>query len=589
MKYLSTLVRDLWNHFGYKLVYVLFIMISVGIIEGLSVTLLLPLLISLGLEEVASSGGGLIQKLFDINPSFFADWVGVTILIISVSVLQGLLVALQGWYVAKLTQRYMALWKMSLLQGFLGAEWQYLAKKNSGELISAITNETGRLQAATMSVFGIAATFVVGVAYLGYGLAISTSVTVLMVCCSIVLVVSLSGLYRMSAKAGRRIGPLMAIQQSLISEFIRGAKTVKAATMENRAARRVEAVVKDLEKEGAIAAYIPSLVRGSFESIGVIILLLLLISAVKLLGVPLADLLVVLALFVRLFPRLSSFQQYLHSLNAYAPSIDTLVSLKSEANIEREKNAKFAHCLPIPEEGPTELRFKGLSVSHEKRKVLGPINLSISLKGCTAIVGESGAGKSTLMASILRLYPYEGDILIDDIPINKLSLVKWRRCLGYVPQDPMYFHASIRDNLTIACPDASDEQLWDALKIASLKEFVDGLPRGCDTVIGDQGTRMSGGQLQRLGLARAILAQPRILLLDEATSALDSVTEELVLSNLVKMRRSMPIILVAHRPTTMRIADNILVLHEGRVSDTGGWSELIKRNKLFVKLSKGHG
>jgi len=184
----------------------------------------------------------------------------------------------------------------------------------------------------------------------------------------------------------------------------------------------------------------------------------------------------------------------------------------------------------------------------------------------TAVIGHSGAGKTTLIDLLMGLIrPEKGEILVDGRPLEGRFLFSFRRAVSYVPQDPFLFHASIRDNLRIAAPDASEDDMWEALRLSASEEFVRGLPLGLDTVVGDRGVRLSGGERQRIVLARALLRKPALLILDEATSALDAVNEDKIRQALDRLKGEMTIIVIAHRLSTIRNADHVIVLERGRV------------------------
>jgi ATP-binding cassette subfamily C protein len=583
VKDIALLLSDLWRHFRLRIVMLVVLMVVVGLVEGLAIAMLLPLLVKLGVENSEGTGGILADKLLALDSLLGGHWGGLVAVIVMVAVLQGILVVTQGWLMAKITQSYASVWKLRLMRAFLHAEWLYLAQRKSGQMISAITNETGRLQAAAMNCFGLATTMIVTAAYLAYGFAISPGVTAMVLVLASLLIISLAGLFRMSATAGRRIGPLMAEQQVLVGEFLQGVKAVKAATMEERAVLQVGRVISTLEQANRTAAFVPHIVRGVFESAGLIVLVMLLVVAVNSMDIPLASLLVVLALFIRLFPRLSGLQQYLHSLNAYAPSIRVLDEMAHDAESRSERmggedDAAVAVHLP------TRLRCERLSVSMGETRILNAIDLDIRVPGITAIVGGSGAGKSTLLAVLLRLVPAEGRLLLGDRSIHELPLTSWRKTIGFVPQEPILFHASIRENLSIAQPDSTLDEIIEATRRAQIHDFIRGLPDGYDTVVGDQGVRLSGGQRQRLGIARALLGNPKILLFDEPTSALDSVTESAVLDVLEVLRREVGIVLVAHRLSTVRSADTIAVLDRGSLAAIGNWTTLAATNPEFRKL-----
>lgn len=206
---------------------------------------------------------------------------------------------------------------------------------------------------------------------------------------------------------------------------------------------------------------------------------------------------------------------------------------------------------------------------------LEQVNIHIPANRMTAIVGPSGAGKSTLVDLLMGLMqPERGVILADGEPINGERLLRYRRAIGYVAQDPFLYNATIRDNLTMIKPDATEDELWEALEFASSAGFVRALPQGLDTLIGDRGIRLSGGERQRLVLARAMIRKPSILVLDEATSALDTENEKNIQEALARLKHSVTVIVIAHRLSTIRGADQILVIDGGRVVQQGGFSGL---------------
>ena len=204
----------------------------------------------------------------------------------------------------------------------------------------------------------------------------------------------------------------------------------------------------------------------------------------------------------------------------------------------------------------------------------------------TAVVGPSGAGKSTLIDMIMGLLqPERGHILIDNIPLSQSNLLSWRKSISYVPQDPFLFNGSIRENLLMIFPEATDEQIWEALEFAAAADFVRKLPQGLDTLVGDRGIRLSGGERQRIVLARAILRKPSILVLDEATSALDTENERKIQEAIEQLKGKMTIIVIAHRLSTISNADQVIVLDKGRIIQSGEFHQLAKEKKgMFSHL-----
>ena len=223
--------------------------------------------------------------------------------------------------------------------------------------------------------------------------------------------------------------------------------------------------------------------------------------------------------------------------------------------------------------------------AYPDKTILNKINLT-SKKGQTvALVGSSGAGKSTLADLIPRFHDASsGEVLIDGIDIKKYAIKDLRNLMGIVTQDPILFNESVKANIALGNLSASPESIIDAAKIANAHNFILNKEDGYDTQVGDRGSKLSGGERQRITIARAVLKNPPILILDEATSSLDTESEKWVqdaINNLMKDRTS---IVIAHRLSTVRHADEIIVLHEGKIAERGKHEDLIQQNGIYNKL-----
>ena len=212
------------------------------------------------------------------------------------------------------------------------------------------------------------------------------------------------------------------------------------------------------------------------------------------------------------------------------------------------------------------------------RPVLEAVNLSAAPGTILAIVGPTGSGKSTLMALLLRLYdPDEGEIQIDGVDIRRLRIASLRENIAIALQENILFGTTVRENIRYAVPEASDEQVREAARVAAAASFIEALPEGYDTLLGERGTKLSTGQRQRISIARALLKDTPILILDEPTAALDAVTELEVLRNLSDWGQDRAIFLITHRLSTIRRSDRILYLKDGRIVESGSHDELVAR------------
>jgi ATP-binding cassette subfamily B protein len=232
------------------------------------------------------------------------------------------------------------------------------------------------------------------------------------------------------------------------------------------------------------------------------------------------------------------------------------------------------------------VRLCDVTFTHDGRsRSVNGVALDVPAGGFVGICGPSGAGKSTVLRLLFRFYdPDSGRVEIDGQDIAHVTQESLREALGLVPQDVVLFNDTLRSNIVYGRPDASEEEIWQVLERAHLAAFVRGLPDGLDTRVGERGLKLSGGEKQRVGVARAILKNPAILVLDEATSALDSQTEKEVQAALADAARGRTTIAVAHRLSTIAGADRIFVLDDGRVAESGTHDELLARDGLYAAM-----
>jgi ATP-binding cassette, subfamily B, bacterial len=230
-------------------------------------------------------------------------------------------------------------------------------------------------------------------------------------------------------------------------------------------------------------------------------------------------------------------------------------------------------------------RYSGENGAAEAPWTIRDVDLVVPAGTRTAVVGETGAGKTTLGYLVARLYePQQGRITIDGVDIRNVSLASLAATVGVVSQETYLFHASVRENLRFARPEASDEEVEDAARTAQIHDLIASLPEGYDTVVGERGYRFSGGEKQRMAIARTVLRNPPVLVLDEATSSLDTQTESAVQAELERLSEGRTTITIAHRLSTVRDADQIIVIDGGVVAERGTHAELLERGGLYAAL-----
>ncbi len=234
--------------------------------------------------------------------------------------------------------------------------------------------------------------------------------------------------------------------------------------------------------------------------------------------------------------------------------------------------------------GPGKVRFEGVVFSYREdgRPVLDGIDLVLEPGKTVALIGQTGSGKTTLASLVPRFYDVgAGRVLVDGVDVRDLQLGSLRRQVGVIAQDPFLFSASVRENIAFGAPKATDEEVERAARLAQAHEFIVELPSGYDTPIGERGVTLSGGQRQRLAIARALITDPRVLVLDDATASVDATTEALIRTGLREAVRGRTTIVIAHRLSTIALADEIVVLEDGKIAARGDHEELLERSAIY--------
>jgi ABC-type multidrug transport system fused ATPase/permease subunit len=557
----------------------------VGISEGASVVLLLPLLNRVGV--VAASSPSLANTIIEKGLAFVgADGTGtILIIVIFIATLQMALSVALNWWSVGLARSYQAQRQLELFGAFMRAKWTFIIDRKAGEMTNAIVTESERLGRAFTICLSLLASGVVAIIYVLLAVFVAWQATLSLIAFAVAVGLAMTRLYKKSFRVGANVSPLNAQLQSSLDEQFGAAKFIKASVGLNRAAAQIEPLVRKLEQANAFSNAMPGTVRGVLEYIALIGLATILVLTSTGFGVAPANVVIVLALFGRLFPRMTAVQAHVHYLNGHVHAIEAINRLQTAAEDAVERQDSSIERLKI--DRPAALIVRNLQVRFGERVALDQINLTLPIPGLTAIVGRSGAGKSTLVHALLGLVDSSaGSIQLGPYELAAAPLGAWRRSIGYVPQETILFHASINDNLMLVNPAASDFDIKTAARRAHAMEFIESLPDGFDTVIGDQGVKLSGGQRQRLGIARALLMDPALLIMDEAMSALDTESEAQLLSTLEELHRHIGVLLVAHRLAAARTADVVCVFEAGRIVESGSWNELMSRKKRLYALAE---
>jgi ATP-binding cassette subfamily C protein len=574
---LTHYIKTLFQYAGIRAWISLGLMVFLGLTQGVGLLMLIPFLRLIGLGGGEGPGG-----LATYIGNAFA-WVGLPLTIPSILCVYVGIVAAHAMVTryrevlnTKIIYGFTQVLRNSLYQAFCRTEWLCFMRTRGSDITHVLTSDLQRVGFATQQLLQLAGTIIIAGVHIAVALIISVPMTLFALACGGGFLLVLRPFNRQSNIFGRRLRGSMNDMYSAVTEHLGGMKIAKSYSLEDQHEQNFRNITNGVTDQMVRFTRVNAATRMYYEVGAAAALAAFFFVAVEMAHMPAANLLLIVFLFARLLPRFSMIQQCVQRIANALPSF--------EAALEMEKRfEKMKEPLPMTTASPLKLNreilFSSVSFRYDKNSdiwALRNVDLVIPARGTTAIVGPSGAGKSTMADLILGLLsPEQGTISINGKPLTEELLHRWRRSVGYAPQDTFLFHDTIRANLLCALPDAKDSDLQLALRLAAADQFVSRIPEGLDAVVGDRGVRLSGGERQRIALARALLRKPSLLLLDEATSSIDTESERRIQEVIDKLRGELTMVIIAHRPSTIRRADRIIVLDHSRIVEKGKWQELM--------------
>lgn len=572
MPLFRVLLADLIRFGGRRLVLgIILAAIGAGF-EGAGIMLLLPLLAAAGVS------GGAATPLANLAtglglPALLILWVAVV-------AGQSLFTARREVALSRLNQDFILHLRRRLHQAVLSMEWVAFQTLRSSHVVSTLSSTATRVGQGLHNLVQFGASLLLVIAHSIIVLIVSPGATLLALAMGGVLVVAQVARLRGMFRHGTNIGNDIRQVHTELSDHLAAMKMAKSLNAERPLAAAFERQARRLGDSLVKSTGEWTRGRTRQKLAGAVLLAVTVWVAVGQFAIEGAQLLVLVAVFARLLPAISLMIQ---------SAFRVAETLPAYAEMEEMRNHCEAHAEPLPPLNAAapagSLRLSGIGFTWPGRNhpALDRIEMEIAENRTTALVGPSGAGKSTLADICLGLLtPDTGTIRIGDHLLCGPMRSAWRTQTALVPQDIFLFHDSVANNLRWANPAATENDLWQALDAAAAAELVKSLPQGLETVVGDRGVRLSGGERQRLALARALLRKPAFLVLDEATSHLDVGHERHIQDSLGRLHGKLTVLVIAHRLSTVRHADSIVVIENGRIAETGNWEQLTKRQGWFA-------
>ena len=460
----------------------------------------------------------------------------------------------------RIQQGYTKQMRMEIYNTLLSARWEYLVTSRSSEFLHRLGTQVQSVSAAANQMIALLHKLLTMVVYTGLMVAVNWQFTLMtFICASLVAVIIFPVRWSVRDAGERRLRGFQQIFR-LLSEHLGSLKMIKSSGHEWEFQEQLRDVSDELEEQQLRITRAGAIVSFA-NSIGLAIgFCIMLYFAVNWLEVPIANFFLLLLIMSRLMPQVAGLQQSIQQINYSLPAYkDIEETLKSGARMREVSLTQDQSRLGLKQ----SIEFSKVSFSYpgSQRAVIEQLDLNIPARQTLALIGPSGIGKTTVADLIVGLLPpTAGEICIDGKKLESKAIGQWRRSIAYVTQETYLFNDSIRNNLKWVSHEVSEDDLWRVINTAALRDCIEGLPNGLDSIIGDRGVRLSGGERQRLALARALLINPDLLVLDEATSALDDGNEKLVHQALVNLHGSLTVVIIAHREATIRHADAILNL-----------------------------
>ncbi|MCX5721248.1 MAG: ABC transporter ATP-binding protein [Nitrospirae bacterium] len=577
--------RGLIHRYPFRMWLIVSAGIASNLLEGVGLALLAPMFSLAGMETTGTPGPpskilGWFQQATQAV-GFSPTLGGVLIVLLAIFFLQSLVVILNERLVNSTRFQYAGFLRSTLYEAILTARWEFIAKQKTGILTNALTLDPIRAAAAFLNLMALVRECVAVLIYVSLALIFSWQMAV------VAVGIAGAGLYLFRARVakGQEYGAETTLAYARVQEEavekLASAKLVKGFGGVSDAADRFAKAVQALANVQIRDSRNRTMVGALYQPLTATLLLAGLYAALTVFKMPMSDIMVLLIIVFRLTPRVSDLQMTMHEILSLLPSVAHVADLTSLAQEHRERNGG------VPFHGIQQgFRVDDAWFAYEnKAPVLRGVTLEVRKGETIAIVGPSGSGKTTMIDLLMGfIRPTQGDVLVDGVPLHQLNVNDWHRQCGYVPQEVSLFNETIRENLLWGKPTATAEEVEAAVRLSHADEFIQRLPQGYETVVGSRGVLLSGGQRQRLALARALIRKPALLILDEATSSLDTESEFMIQKTLETLARSMSVVIVAHRLATIQRADRIYVMEQGRIVESGSWTELTRAQGRFNEL-----
>lgn len=573
-----TLSRRAFGRYKWQVIILTVLGFIGGLLEGIGINAIIPMF-----SFIIGGGQGddkisrAIRQVFDYFGITF-DLIYLMIFICVMFILKAIVLAIFDYIKIIIDTDYEERTRNELLRAAAGASWPYLLQQKLGYLEAILTNDVTR---GGVLLRQIAVTIMIITSLLMYTLIainISLYITLIMLVLGAIMVLVFKPLFYKTRQAAHKTAATNKEVVHYIGESILGMKTVKSMFVGDNIIAKGKEYFYQLKKLKIRVFWLSSISNVLTQPVSLIFVSVVFILSYRSPSFNFASLVAVIYLIQKMFQYVQQLQTNVHSINEAVPYLDSVLNYreKSQQNVEADQGRTHFQFNNL-------LEIKDVSFSYNQRQdVLNKVSFSIRKGEMVGLIGRSGSGKTTIVDLVLRLFcPDSGSIMLDGNNIANISLKEWRKNVGYVSQDIFLVNDTIANNIRFYDNSISDNEIEKAAKMANIYDFIESCPEKFFTVIGERGIMLSVGQRQRIVIARILARDPKILILDEATSALDNESEAKIQKVVENLKGMMTVLVIAHRLSTLRNSDKLVVLADGNIVEQGSPSELLKNKESY--------
>ena len=577
---MKEILKTVWQTDKKKFLFILFLNIGVALTGSISIVMLVPMLDLLQISVDDSGVLGILLQPFQ-GMTYLQRAIVIIIVFVVLLLLRAVLNSVATVRQNAYLERYEMRLRKDVYHAINAASWETLSGDSGSNLIQLIVTQCRQARFCLQWTIALIASAFSAVLQLAIAMWMSFPVTLM----ALIVGAGFLFLFRPFLKKSKDYGQkAVEVNRALYQEIqnqLNSIKEIRAYGVEKHHSELFEKISQEYYDTSLRTTQLRVIPQLCYSIAAAVLIALAFVFSVLVMDTGTAQLMILVYIFSRLWPMFSSWQGQLQNIQSYVPAFEAIrkgiLNLTDKVQSVETCNGAISFSREVAFE------HVGFTYQNGNEEVLHDVSFTLPCGSVTALVGPSGAGKSTTADLLLGLLqPTDGRILIDGKELTFEALGAWRKAIGYIPQEPLILNATVRENLLRFHPEASENDMIDALKRSLAWPFIEKLPLGLDTVLGDKGVRLSGGERQRIVLARVLMGKPKIIILDEATSALDYESESFIRETIRSLRKHTTVLIIAHRMATIRGADGAIVLLDGKIAEQGTLQELLSRENSYL-------